>query len=282
MSIPRITNAVVSEYGVAAEPDVLSGTPAQNKSVFDRLVREKVAPSLNAVIDEWEAYRADPSSGGAMGATVYDPTGRKADIFALTDAICVDLGVTSGNLFGLVLPAPAAPLRTGARVRYKTHTSLSNLAAAQTLKIGDMEPLPVYTPFRGATAIPADTLFEAVYTGSDYRVTFISSLCAHGDTAVAWTVLDSYMGAWEPGLRVCKINGIVYLQGAASQNLTQSGMAAILPVGMRPKVNLPAVSAPGTDDEASRIILQSNGIINHEYKGVPWRPALCVSYPCEN
>jgi hypothetical protein len=49
----------VAEYGVVSAPDILTGTPAQNKSVFDRLVREKVAFSLNAMLDEWDAGKAD-------------------------------------------------------------------------------------------------------------------------------------------------------------------------------------------------------------------------------
>ncbi|MCL2030513.1 MAG: hypothetical protein FWG93_03115 [Oscillospiraceae bacterium] len=323
MSIPRITSAVISEYGVAAEPDVLSGTPAQNKSVFDRLVREQVAPSLNAVIDQWEAYRVvedyDPAhpyfplnrvmyegllyeclqecagtappdavhwkrispAGGDMGAAVYDPAGRKADIFALADAICVDLGVTSGLSIALTLPAPPAPLRKGARIRYITHTPVFTLVAPQTLQVGGLEPLPVYTPFRGATGIPADSLIEAVYTGEDYRVTFISALVSHGDTSAAWTEPDIYTGVWTPSLRVCKIGGIVYLQGMAAQNLTQSGMIAFLPAGMRPGVNLSVAAAPGANGESSHIVIQTNGILYHEYKGVPWRPALCAAYPCE-
>lgn len=56
MNIPRITPEVINEYGLVAAPDILSGTPAQNKALFDRLVREKVAVSLNAVLDAWDDY----------------------------------------------------------------------------------------------------------------------------------------------------------------------------------------------------------------------------------
>lgn len=324
MSIPRITSAHINEYGVVAEPDILSGTPAQNKSIFDRLVREKVAPSLNAVIDEWEAYhfcedynpaqiyrplnrvmyngtlyeclrdcsgvtppnfsfwkRVSPAGGGDMNTGIYDPNGRKTDVFALADSLCVDLGVTSGTNAALVLPAPPSPLCEGARVRYKTHMPLTALSAAQTLKIGNADPLPVYAPFRGATTIPAGTFIEAVYTGSEIRVCTISASSSYGDTGVPWTELTTYIGSWEPALRVCKINGIVYLQGAATQNLDKTGMIALIPAGLRPKSNLRIACSPGSDVEASYVVIQASGLIYHEYRGIPWQPALCVAFPSE-
>ena len=39
----RVTEAQMNENGVCAAPDRLTGTAAENKAVFDRLIREIVA-----------------------------------------------------------------------------------------------------------------------------------------------------------------------------------------------------------------------------------------------
>ena len=43
----KITESAVAEKGIAAAPDRLSGTAAENKALFDRLVREVVAERIN-------------------------------------------------------------------------------------------------------------------------------------------------------------------------------------------------------------------------------------------
>ena len=51
MALKKITDAEMDAAGVCAAPDVLSGTPAENKKVFDRRVRPLVAPAYNAAVD---------------------------------------------------------------------------------------------------------------------------------------------------------------------------------------------------------------------------------------
>lgn len=51
MALKKITDAEMDAAGVCAVPDVLSGTPAENKKVFDRMVRQLVAPAYNAAVD---------------------------------------------------------------------------------------------------------------------------------------------------------------------------------------------------------------------------------------
>lgn len=48
----KITPEQIAEKGVVAAPDTLTGTAQENKGVFDRLVREIVAPAVNAALDE--------------------------------------------------------------------------------------------------------------------------------------------------------------------------------------------------------------------------------------
>lgn len=52
MSLEHITAEQIAQYGVVAAPDKLTGRPAQNKAIFDRLVRELVAEVVNDIIDE--------------------------------------------------------------------------------------------------------------------------------------------------------------------------------------------------------------------------------------
>ena len=47
----KITDAQINEKGVINSPDTLNGTAAENKSVFDRLTREIVAPQFNSIVD---------------------------------------------------------------------------------------------------------------------------------------------------------------------------------------------------------------------------------------
>lgn len=66
--IKKITAEDIAQYGVVAAPDKLEGDPAQNKMIFDRLVRELVANAVNQAIDvvngispqieEWAAAEA--------------------------------------------------------------------------------------------------------------------------------------------------------------------------------------------------------------------------------
>lgn len=51
MTLKKITEAEMKAAGVCAAPDVLTGTPAENKAVFDRMVRQLVAPAYNAAVD---------------------------------------------------------------------------------------------------------------------------------------------------------------------------------------------------------------------------------------
>ena len=47
----KLTDAAIAQKGVVAAPDKLTGTAAQNKAVFDRLIREAVKELFNGLID---------------------------------------------------------------------------------------------------------------------------------------------------------------------------------------------------------------------------------------
>lgn len=72
----KITDAQLSASGVVSAPDKLTGTAAENKAVFDRLVREAVATNMNGLIDDLAASTGAANIGanlsGAAGETIQD------------------------------------------------------------------------------------------------------------------------------------------------------------------------------------------------------------------
>ena len=58
MALEKITEAQLDANGVIAAPDILSGSPSANKAVFDRMVRNIVAPAYNACVDAVNALQA--------------------------------------------------------------------------------------------------------------------------------------------------------------------------------------------------------------------------------
>ena len=61
----KITDDAIAQNGVVAAPDKLTGTAAQNKAVFDRLIRESVKSLFNSVIDTLEGVGGASAVGTA-------------------------------------------------------------------------------------------------------------------------------------------------------------------------------------------------------------------------
>ena len=51
MALKKITETEMDQQGVCAAPDILDGSPAENKSIFDRMVRKLIAPAYNECVD---------------------------------------------------------------------------------------------------------------------------------------------------------------------------------------------------------------------------------------
>ena len=62
----KITDTDVSTNGVAAAPDKLTGSAAENKAVFDRLIRECVKGNFNALIDYISGLGLETLTGNAV------------------------------------------------------------------------------------------------------------------------------------------------------------------------------------------------------------------------
>lgn len=70
MTDKKVTDALL-QTGVVSAPDKLTGTAAENKAVFDRLIRGVVAQCVNPVIDEL-AGEGGAAAVGAKGGTVQE------------------------------------------------------------------------------------------------------------------------------------------------------------------------------------------------------------------
>ena len=63
----KITDQTIADKGVASAPDTLTGTPADNKLVFDRLPKE-IADRLNGLIDDLQ----EAGSAAQLGVTPFE------------------------------------------------------------------------------------------------------------------------------------------------------------------------------------------------------------------
>lgn len=99
MALNKITDAQMNAYGVVSAPDILTGTPAQNKAVFDRLIRSVVAVYFNALVDAITS----PSGANEIGAEVsgIDSTtvlGVLSTLKTLQDNLSSSQGATNTSL----------------------------------------------------------------------------------------------------------------------------------------------------------------------------------------
>lgn len=73
MALEKITEEQMDTYGVCAAPDILSGTAAENKNLFDRMTRQLVVPVLNACIEAISQIGNGGGGGGVPGADGFSP-----------------------------------------------------------------------------------------------------------------------------------------------------------------------------------------------------------------
>lgn len=66
MALYKITDEQVQNSGVISAPDKLTGTAAQNKAIFDKLVREVVKVQLNNLVDALMAYTGADEIGAQV------------------------------------------------------------------------------------------------------------------------------------------------------------------------------------------------------------------------
>lgn len=74
MALEKITEAQMDAKGVISAPNILNGSAAANKAVFDRMVRELVAPAYNACVDA-----VNKISGMEEGVAANEKTRQEAE-----------------------------------------------------------------------------------------------------------------------------------------------------------------------------------------------------------
>lgn len=59
--LQKITDEQMDAVGVVSAPDVLTGTPSENKNVFDKMARQLIAPAYNRAVDAIDAINQTES-----------------------------------------------------------------------------------------------------------------------------------------------------------------------------------------------------------------------------
>ena len=86
--IIKLTEAELDASGVISAADVLTGTAAQNKAIFDNMGKTKLAEKLNEVIDKVNASSADvQQTTGQSTTAVMSQKATTDEINALKDDI---------------------------------------------------------------------------------------------------------------------------------------------------------------------------------------------------
>ena len=109
MALKRITEEEMNAKGVIAAPDILNGTPAQNKAIFDRLVRNVVAEAFNSLAEELEGLGVEQIVRlGDEAGFVYVRLNADKVLETSEDGVIWQATGSSGHLIldgnGLILP----------------------------------------------------------------------------------------------------------------------------------------------------------------------------------
>lgn len=109
MALKRITEEELNAQGVIAAPDILNGTPAQNKAIFDRLIRNVVAEAFNSLAEELEGLGVEQIVRlGDEAGFVYVRLNADKVLETSEDGVIWQATGSSGHLIldgnGLVLP----------------------------------------------------------------------------------------------------------------------------------------------------------------------------------
>jgi len=150
----KITDDQISAKGVVAAPDQLTGTAAENKAVFDRLIREAVKGDLNGLIDALIA--------AGVGNEVLLPSGNPRMKYLRKNANNILETSTDGTHWSEVSAAGSAYLTD------ETATSLTGILQGDGTSLSgkpieivsgtDLDSLMVFGIYRCQTSAVAGTL----------------------------------------------------------------------------------------------------------------------------
>lgn len=160
MALNKITDAQMTAYGVTSAPDKLTGTAAENKALFDRLIRQVVAARYNALVDALQAV----TGAGEIGAGVDGIDGSTVQAIltalkALRDSDSSAQGATNTSLQAEIDNRYTKD-QTDTLLSAKFDTVKANELVKTIQFNGDTGVFTITT--QGGTATTIDTLLEKV------------------------------------------------------------------------------------------------------------------------
>lgn len=175
----QITAAELAAKGVVSAADTLTGTPAQNKAVFDRLITEVVAVKFNQLIADLQdmlsggiaSYLPESLTGAQIPLSGYEKPSAGGAV-AGTDTVNAAVGKLEKNLDAkaqLDSFSKLAAAQASARIVAVTASKTLALSDAGTLQqcAGESGGITVTVPASSAVAFPVGTEIElAEYSGS--------------------------------------------------------------------------------------------------------------------
>lgn len=158
----KITDAAIAASGVQSQPDKLTGTAAQNKAVFDRLVTAVVKERFNALLDELTG------EGCAAQLGVETIPGLSAEtVQAALEQIMTNMqgitqgGVTDGSVTLAKLAGEVTAAALGGAAARHTHSAgeiVSGVLDAARIPVLDETKL-------GGAAVKTSAIAPAAVTG---------------------------------------------------------------------------------------------------------------------
>lgn len=122
MALTKILDSDISTYGVQSQGDVLTGTSAQNKAVFDALVNSVVKVKFNALIDAL----ISSAGAGEIGAAVTDMSGATVQAILTELKALIDTDGTTLSTHAARVDNPHAVTKAQVGLGNADNTSDSN------------------------------------------------------------------------------------------------------------------------------------------------------------
>ena len=122
----KITDSDISSYGVVSSPDTLTGTAAENKAIFDKLIRECVKEIVNNAIDKINSMSGNVTDiEAALNGKVDKITGKGLSSNDYTDAEQQKLETIEAGAQQNTVSSVAG--KTGAVILSKSDVGLGNI-----------------------------------------------------------------------------------------------------------------------------------------------------------
>ena len=170
----KLTDTAIAQKGVVAAPDKLTGTAAQNKAVFDRLIRESVKELFNGLIDTL----ASEDGAAEVGTTAIS-------------------GVTGGDVqtvlssLKTILDTKAASATMTSALSLKSDKSVTNLHI-KSVSFNANTGVFTFTREDGSY-FTIDTVLEKVATNWSYNATTQSLVLTLADGSTQSVPLSAFI-----------------------------------------------------------------------------------------